>query len=73
MVQKGLRVRLQVFRTPDRGWAVRCRDDLDKGTFICIYAGTQSLTAGSRSMTDTKNIFITEHFHHEHTQIHTLF
>ncbi|XP_073698317.1 histone-lysine N-methyltransferase SETDB2 [Garra rufa] len=39
VVQKGLRVRLQVFRTPDRGWAVRCRDDLDKGTFICIYAG----------------------------------
>lgn len=39
VVQKGLRVRLQVFRTQDRGWAVRCRDDLDKGTFICIYAG----------------------------------
>ncbi|XP_016349647.1 histone-lysine N-methyltransferase SETDB2 isoform X1 [Sinocyclocheilus anshuiensis] len=39
VVQKGLRVRLQVFRTPDRGWAVRCRDDLDKGTFVCIYAG----------------------------------
>ncbi|XP_059409412.1 histone-lysine N-methyltransferase SETDB2 isoform X2 [Carassius carassius] len=39
VVQKGLRVRLQVFRTPDRGWAVRCRDDLDQGTFVCIYAG----------------------------------
>ncbi|KAK7166859.1 hypothetical protein R3I93_006592 [Phoxinus phoxinus] len=39
VVQKGLRVRLQVFRTQDRGWAVRCRDDLDQGTFICIYAG----------------------------------
>ncbi|XP_043103993.1 histone-lysine N-methyltransferase SETDB2 isoform X2 [Puntigrus tetrazona] len=39
VVQKGLRVRLQVFRTMDRGWAVRCRDDLDKGTFVCIYAG----------------------------------
>ncbi|KAL1282934.1 hypothetical protein QQF64_001737 [Cirrhinus molitorella] len=39
VVQKGLRVRLQVFRTPDGDWAVRCRDDLDKGTFICIYAG----------------------------------
>ncbi|XP_067298997.1 histone-lysine N-methyltransferase SETDB2 [Pseudorasbora parva] len=39
VVQKGLRVRLQVFRTLDRGWAVRCRDDLDEGTFICIYAG----------------------------------
>ncbi|XP_051982397.1 histone-lysine N-methyltransferase SETDB2 [Xyrauchen texanus] len=39
VVQRGLRVRLQVFRTVDRGWAVRCRDDLDKGTFVCIYAG----------------------------------
>ncbi|KAI2668848.1 Histone-lysine N-methyltransferase SETDB2 [Labeo rohita] len=39
VVQKGLRVRLQVFRTQERGWAVRCRDDLDRGTFICIYAG----------------------------------
>lgn len=39
VVQKGLRVRLQVFRTPEHRWAVRCRDDLDAGTFICIYAG----------------------------------
>ncbi|XP_056629057.1 histone-lysine N-methyltransferase SETDB2 isoform X3 [Triplophysa dalaica] len=39
VVQRGLRVRLQVFRTLDRGWAVRCQDDLDMGTFICIYAG----------------------------------
>lgn len=39
VVQRGLRVRLQVFRTLDRGWAVQCQDDLDKGTFVCIYAG----------------------------------
>nr|XP_055062295.1 histone-lysine N-methyltransferase SETDB2 [Misgurnus anguillicaudatus] len=39
VVQRGLRVRLQVFRTLDRGWAVRCQDDLDQGTFVCIYAG----------------------------------
>ncbi|XP_072513334.1 histone-lysine N-methyltransferase SETDB2 [Salminus brasiliensis] len=39
VVQRGLRVRLQVFRTNDKGWGVRCRDDLDKGTFVCIYAG----------------------------------
>ncbi|XP_058629278.1 histone-lysine N-methyltransferase SETDB2 [Onychostoma macrolepis] len=39
VVQKGLRVRLQLFHTLDHGWAVRCRDDLDKGTFVCIYAG----------------------------------
>lgn len=62
VVQRGLRVRLQVYRTqtspdpspdlhqepnpdsmPDqrlnRGWGVRCKDDLDQGTFICVYAG----------------------------------
>ncbi|KAK1802934.1 hypothetical protein P4O66_021464 [Electrophorus voltai] len=39
VVQRGLHVRLQVFRTCDKGWAVRCRDDLDKGTFVCTYAG----------------------------------
>ncbi|XP_076159016.1 histone-lysine N-methyltransferase SETDB2 [Alosa pseudoharengus] len=39
VVQHGVRVRLQVFRTPDRGWGVRCRDDLDVGTFVCTYAG----------------------------------
>lgn len=39
LVQRGVRVRLQVFQTQDRGWGVRCRDDLDRGTFVCIYAG----------------------------------
>ncbi|XP_041638182.1 histone-lysine N-methyltransferase SETDB2 isoform X2 [Cheilinus undulatus] len=39
LVQRGIRVRLQVFQTEGRGWGVRCRDDLDRGTFVCIYAG----------------------------------
>ncbi|KAM3933892.1 histone-lysine N-methyltransferase SETDB2-like [Leptodactylus fuscus] len=39
VVQHGLQVRLQVFKTKDKGWGVRCLDDLDKGTFVCIYAG----------------------------------
>ncbi|XP_036401328.1 histone-lysine N-methyltransferase SETDB2 [Megalops cyprinoides] len=39
VVQHGLQVRLQVFRTQDRGWGVRCRDDLDRGTFVCTYTG----------------------------------
>ncbi|XP_063322568.1 histone-lysine N-methyltransferase SETDB2 isoform X2 [Pelmatolapia mariae] len=39
LVQRGIRVRLQVFQTENRGWGVRCRDDLDRGTFVCIYAG----------------------------------
>ncbi|XP_070711776.1 histone-lysine N-methyltransferase SETDB2 isoform X2 [Pempheris klunzingeri] len=39
LVQRGIRVRLQVFQTDGRGWGVRCRDDLDRGTFVCTYAG----------------------------------
>ncbi|CAJ1086872.1 histone-lysine N-methyltransferase SETDB2-like isoform X1 [Xyrichtys novacula] len=39
LVQRGIRVRLQVFQTEGRGWGVRCRDDLDCGTFVSIYAG----------------------------------
>ncbi|KAM3585346.1 uncharacterized protein V6R79_014944 [Siganus canaliculatus] len=39
LVQRGIRVRLQVFQTDGRGWGVRCRDDLDRGTFVCMYAG----------------------------------
>ncbi|CAN9498317.1 unnamed protein product [Ophioblennius macclurei] len=39
LVQRGITIRLQVFETNDRGWGVRCRDDLDAGTFVCIFAG----------------------------------
>ncbi|KAM9820248.1 histone-lysine N-methyltransferase SETDB2 [Neosynchiropus ocellatus] len=39
VVQRGIRVRLQVFQTERHGWGVRCLDDLDEGTFLCIYAG----------------------------------
>ncbi|MEE6472249.1 hypothetical protein FKM82_009546 [Ascaphus truei] len=39
VVQHGLQVRLQVFKTEKKGWGVRCLDDIDKGTFVCTYAG----------------------------------
>lgn len=39
LVQRGIKVRLQVFQTDRCGWGVRCRDDLDRGTFVCMYAG----------------------------------
>ncbi|KAG8124562.1 hypothetical protein E2320_019819 [Naja naja] len=39
LVQHGLQVRLQVFSTEKKGWGVRCLDDIDKGTFVCTYAG----------------------------------
>lgn len=39
VVQHGVRVRLQVFRTGRSGWSVRCLQDLVKGTFVCVFAG----------------------------------
>ncbi|KAM9299841.1 histone-lysine N-methyltransferase SETDB2 isoform 1-T1 [Morus bassanus] len=39
VVQHGIQVRLQVFNTENKGWGVRCLDDIDKGTFVCTYSG----------------------------------
>ncbi|GAB4836177.1 hypothetical protein Ancab_001090 [Ancistrocladus abbreviatus] len=37
--QGGLKVRLEVFKTKDRGWGLRSWDPIRAGTFICEYAG----------------------------------
>ncbi|KAJ6304353.1 hypothetical protein OIU77_018091 [Salix suchowensis] len=37
--QGGLRVRLEVFKTKDRGWGLRSWDPIRAGAFICVYAG----------------------------------
>ncbi|XP_077457853.1 histone-lysine N-methyltransferase EHMT1a isoform X3 [Stigmatopora argus] len=39
VVQNGLRVQLQLFRTMKMGWGVRVMQDVPQGTFICEYIG----------------------------------
>lgn len=39
MSQTGLKVRLEVFKTNNRGWGLRSWDPIRTGTFICEYAG----------------------------------
>ncbi|KAF2323695.1 hypothetical protein GH714_036632 [Hevea brasiliensis] len=39
VTQTGLKVRLEVFKTKDRGWGLRSWDPIRAGTFICEYAG----------------------------------
>ncbi|NWU83478.1 SETMR methyltransferase, partial [Onychorhynchus coronatus] len=39
LVQRGLRLRLQVFRTASKGWGVRPLEPVPRGTFVCEYAG----------------------------------
>uniref|UniRef100_G3VYZ6 Histone-lysine N-methyltransferase SETDB2 n=2 Tax=Sarcophilus harrisii TaxID=9305 RepID=G3VYZ6_SARHA len=46
VVQQGLQVRLEVFKTEKKGWGVRCLDDIDKGTFVCTYSGRLLSRAG---------------------------
>ncbi|KAJ8917329.1 hypothetical protein NQ315_002351 [Exocentrus adspersus] len=40
VVQNPMSLKLQVFRTHNRGWGIRCLNDVPQGSFICIYAGT---------------------------------
>ncbi|XP_051138778.1 histone-lysine N-methyltransferase, H3 lysine-9 specific SUVH1-like [Andrographis paniculata] len=37
--QAGLKIRLEVFKTKDRGWGLRSWDPIRAGSFICEYAG----------------------------------
>ncbi|KAJ7949437.1 histone-lysine N-methyltransferase, H3 lysine-9 specific SUVH1-like [Quillaja saponaria] len=37
--QSGIKLHLEVFKTKDRGWALRSLDPIRAGTFICEYAG----------------------------------
>lgn len=39
VVQHGISVRLQVFRTEGMGWGCRALADIPKGTFVCEYVG----------------------------------
>ncbi|XP_067285746.1 histone-lysine N-methyltransferase SETDB1-A-like isoform X2 [Pseudorasbora parva] len=39
LVQHGLQVRLELFMTQHKGWGIRCRDDMAKGTFVCVFTG----------------------------------
>uniref|UniRef100_A0AAR2LKJ2 Euchromatic histone-lysine N-methyltransferase 1b n=1 Tax=Pygocentrus nattereri TaxID=42514 RepID=A0AAR2LKJ2_PYGNA len=39
VVQNGLRIRLQLFRTLKMGWGVRTLQDIPQGTFVCEYVG----------------------------------
>ncbi|OQO12258.1 hypothetical protein B0A48_02899 [Cryoendolithus antarcticus] len=39
LVQKGRKVPLTIFKTDERGWGVKCEEDLIRGEFIDVYLG----------------------------------
>ncbi|XP_057984317.1 histone-lysine N-methyltransferase SUVR5 isoform X2 [Hevea brasiliensis] len=39
VLQKGIRVKLEIFKTKNKGWAVRTVEPILRGTFVCEYIG----------------------------------
>ncbi|PKA49621.1 Histone-lysine N-methyltransferase SUVR5 [Apostasia shenzhenica] len=39
VLQKGIQVKLEIFRTEKKGWAVRAGQAISRGTFVCEYTG----------------------------------
>ncbi|KAL5729184.1 [histone H3]-lysine(4) N-trimethyltransferase [Ranunculus cassubicifolius] len=39
VLQNGVQVKLEVFKTKNKGWAVRAREAISRGTFVCEYIG----------------------------------
>ncbi|XP_050363509.1 histone-lysine N-methyltransferase, H3 lysine-9 specific SUVH1-like [Argentina anserina] len=52
--QGGLRVRLEVFKTKDKGWGLRSWDPIRAGAFLCEYAGEALNVSGIESLGDDR-------------------
>ncbi|XP_038994591.1 histone-lysine N-methyltransferase, H3 lysine-9 specific SUVH4-like [Hibiscus syriacus] len=55
--QRGLRFRLEVFRTPKKGWAVRSWDFIPAGSPVCEYIGELKRTEELDSVSENNYIF----------------
>ncbi|XP_062151731.1 histone-lysine N-methyltransferase, H3 lysine-9 specific SUVH4 isoform X2 [Alnus glutinosa] len=55
--QRGLKYRLEVFRTPKKGWAVRSWDFIPSGAPVCEYTGILMRTQDLDSVAENNYIF----------------
>ncbi|KAL9229387.1 hypothetical protein vseg_004858 [Gypsophila vaccaria] len=55
--QKGIKFRLEVFRTPKKGWAVRSWDYIPAGSPICEYTGILKRSDEANSASENSFIF----------------
>ncbi|KAJ4729557.1 histone-lysine N-methyltransferase, H3 lysine-9 specific SUVH4 [Melia azedarach] len=56
--QRGLKYRLEVFRTPKKGWAVRSWDFIPAGAPVCEYIGVLMRTEDLDNAGDNENNYI---------------
>mmetsp|Transcript_6720 Transcript_6720/g.17148 ORF Transcript_6720/g.17148 Transcript_6720/m.17148 type:complete len:602 (+) Transcript_6720:103-1908(+) len=64
VVSRGTMLPLEVFKTKERGWGVRCSAAISAGAFICDYAGEviSSGAAEARSSAASAYLFDLDHF-----------
>ncbi|KAG0554700.1 hypothetical protein M758_12G115400 [Ceratodon purpureus] len=55
--QKGLRYRLEIFKTQNKGWGVRSWDFIPSGGFVCEYTGEVMDTNTANDMDDDEYLF----------------
>jgi euchromatic histone-lysine N-methyltransferase len=55
--QKGLRYRLEIFKTENKGWGVRSWDFIPSGGFVCEYTGEVMDTNTANEMDDDEYLF----------------
>ena len=55
--QKGLRYRLEIFKTENKGWGVRSWDFIPRGGFVCEYTGEVMDAVTANEMDDDDYLF----------------
>uniref|UniRef100_A0A1J3F769 Histone-lysine N-methyltransferase, H3 lysine-9 specific SUVH1 n=1 Tax=Noccaea caerulescens TaxID=107243 RepID=A0A1J3F769_NOCCA len=67
VTQMGVKVRLEVFKTVNRGWGLRSWDPIRAGSFICIYAGE------AKDKSKVHQTIVEEEFTIDTTRVYTPF
>lgn len=57
VAQQPLQMKLQVFKTGNRGWGLRCLNDIPKGSFVCVYAGNMLTEQNANEAEDGDEYF----------------
>ncbi|KAJ4911644.1 hypothetical protein Rs2_06265 [Raphanus sativus] len=70
VTQMGIKLKLEVFKTGNRGWGLRSWDPIRAGSFICIYAGEakekdQTIESDDYAF-DTTRVYTSFRWNYEH-------
>ncbi|KAJ4883477.1 hypothetical protein Rs2_33570 [Raphanus sativus] len=69
VTQMGIKVKLEVFKTVNRGWGLRSWDPIRAGSFICIYAGE----AKDKSKVQQQTMMADDDYTFDTTRVYTPF